>query len=908
MKVDSVYPTLLLGVSQQAPQARLPGQHAEQVNMMPDPVSGLARRPGSLVQAVASGAPEGGNVDLSTMRQYEFSYANKDYVVCAPTLPYADFGQPLLVYNITDRRFMSVVYNPGDAGVQTLMDGGLSAITSIGKYVFAAGHDTRMAATTTELWGESGVGNFGRAAVWVRAGAFSRTIKVTVTEADDNIEVLEYTTPSSSYGELLDTSAVPVFAADPAGGTQVDTEAAYVVPYTGGGSGGRHELNWYEWTPTSLSVIRAGATLTNVHPAAPTTSGQYAWDSANPRYVYFNFNSPAIPLTVQYTHAKVVANPNYTKIVSDLTNAYNSAVTAWIVSSAEAIQAGSIAEELRLLAVAAGLTVTRQEGHVFFSGVKNVVVDDGGDGSLVLATANTVQDVTDLTKKHYVGKVVRIKPQSSAESFYMKAEAADAGVTGYADVVWIEGAATQYSLADGLIYGTPSGDSFYVASSATALAALLPGDHPDYTLSRVGDKDTSPLPYFVNRKISYLGVFQDRLLVGSDAVIRASKVGEYLNFFRTSVLTVTQDDALEMLSQGTNDDEIKFGVLYDKSLVLFGKRQYVVSGTQALTPTSAIMPVLSSHSGANATPPLAAGGVIFYCKQNEDGTSVHQLQPSRNSDQAEAFPVSSQLRTYIPPSAQTLIDVATPSMLMVRTKTPRDIYVYQYLDSPEGRQQAAWYRWEYALGLGVLLALVPRPEGILLLWHRDDKWVADMQPLSPGLSPLPYLDSQAGYDSALATGDTVAYDMLGPYGYGGTADDAAELIELHGDTGLHKGFQFPAYVEPSPVYARDNRDKARLTGELVVTTVGVQMKESAGFNATLTDLDEGTVTVYEHSAEAVGLSDPDSVALATRREVVGIGQQNEHYVLRIAARDWLPLTITAIDWTGQYYNRTQRIN
>jgi len=43
-KVSGSYASVVRGVSEQVPQDRRPGQHFEQVNMISDPVRGLARR------------------------------------------------------------------------------------------------------------------------------------------------------------------------------------------------------------------------------------------------------------------------------------------------------------------------------------------------------------------------------------------------------------------------------------------------------------------------------------------------------------------------------------------------------------------------------------------------------------------------------------------------------------------------------------------------------------------------------------------------------------------------------------------------------------------------------------------------------------------------------------------------
>ncbi len=49
-KVSGAYPSLSRGVNQQPFEARLDGQHGEQVNMWSDPVHGLSRRRGTTLQ------------------------------------------------------------------------------------------------------------------------------------------------------------------------------------------------------------------------------------------------------------------------------------------------------------------------------------------------------------------------------------------------------------------------------------------------------------------------------------------------------------------------------------------------------------------------------------------------------------------------------------------------------------------------------------------------------------------------------------------------------------------------------------------------------------------------------------------------------------------------------------------
>jgi hypothetical protein len=73
-KVSGSYESVIRGVSQQVPQDRRSGQHKEQINMISDPVRGLARRHGSLrVNAMDLGGPTPDDVIASTPRHRTFT-------------------------------------------------------------------------------------------------------------------------------------------------------------------------------------------------------------------------------------------------------------------------------------------------------------------------------------------------------------------------------------------------------------------------------------------------------------------------------------------------------------------------------------------------------------------------------------------------------------------------------------------------------------------------------------------------------------------------------------------------------------------------------------------------------------------------------------------------------------------
>lgn len=934
MKASGSYVSLVHGVSQQVPQNRRPGQGTEQINMLPDPVQGLTRRHGSRWTAekdlgFAASNMAVATTDTANWRTIEYSNAGNEYVVMIRTgaKPSGSPLPPLIAYNRTTGQFLTYTRNEEDTTLDALELGGISAATAVGSYLFLAGNNLIPIATSSNLWSASS--NQQKAVVWVRGGAYSRTYSVTATKTDDTVVTFSYTTPTSSYQGTLDTSNVPVYAADPAGGTSSDTESAYITEDPPGSGQYRYQPAYAAWAPTSMVVKRGATTMTNVYPAAPANNNEYSYNVTTDSHVYFHSsNLLALDVTLTYTHVKTITNPIYTKLVGDITNEYNTAVTQWIGTAAEAIQPVNIAESLRLAAVAAGLTTaTRQASHVIFDNVKALSVSDGGDGSLIRGVANEVSSVDQVSDIHAVGKVVKVRARNSQESFYLTATAKDNTAAGnYTEVIWVEGCGTRHTINFAFVYATVSGNNIYVASDADRLNDILPGTHPTYAVSTVGDNDTSPLPFFIGRKITYLGMFQDRLMVGAGAVVRASKIGDYLNFFRSSVLTVPADDPLEMLSQGSEDDELRHSVLYDRDLVIFGaKRQYAISGRIALTPTSANMATMSSHADAASMPPLSVGGVIFYAKLGESSSSVHQIEPGLNPESPETYLVSSQLDTYLSGAACEIASHAKPAVLFMRTKAARNsLFVFHYLDSKEGRKQDAWHRWDFATELGPIIGMSSTPNGLLVYTLRSANntlWVvADLCPLTASLSQYPYLDSLRTWATVAAdTGSLRPATPVGPWRVafdhtsqwkllGGDLDEATGLLaEYPSATGLWAGALMTTAYTPTNPFIRDRNDTVVTTGRLVVTSFVVSTAKSSGFSSTV--VSQTGTDAREYNGRIMG--DPNNVIgrvpITDTQQSVMIGRETREYTLTLSARTWLPFTITSLEWVGQWFNNTRRL-
>lgn len=926
MKVSDSFQSLVQGVSQQAPHLRRPGQHGEVVNMVPDPVRGLARRHGSRWLAEADIGLDitysAAAADIAKYRSFDYTSQGIEYTVLyRPTAPEVPNDlPPVLVYNRTSDVWLTTNVVPS-AMMTALSSGGVSAITAVGKYVFIAGNTIVPTGSSAAMWADAA--NAARAAVWVRGGAYSRTFRVQATKTDNTVINFTYMTPAAAYEGTLDISGVPVYAADPAGGTTTEAEALYI---RADGSFGKGELNWGAWQPTALTLKNGTTTMTNVSPSNPASASEYRWDAGAATVWVHASLIGNVNITATYTHTKTVTNPHYSNTVNDLTNEYNSKVTQWIASAAAAIQPQAIAEKLRDAAAAAGLSsATVYNSTVVFDNVKALSVQDGGDGSLIRGVANTIGDVDEVTTLHYVGKVVQVQVAEGADPFYLKAVPKVPGTTGWAEVSWVEGAGSEQSIGSAFCYGVASGNTFHVAGSAADLATALPGTHPDFNKSTAGDADTAPLPFFVGRKISYLGVFQDRLLVGSGSVVQLSQTGEYLNFFRTSVLTVTGDDPFSVQATGSEDDEIRHSVLYDQNLILFGRdKQYLISGKAAVSAVSTGITVLSTHAGASDTPPIAAGNLIFYAKRGDTSSSVHQIQPGQVTDSPESYLASSQLDDYLPTNLTEMLAVAKPSVLLIRASgRPNSLFMFHYLDQTNGRVQDAWHRWDFSADLGTLAGMAQRRDSFVLFSLRKANGrmylVADECSMDAGISRFPYLDSNRPYTQVAAGTGSLRFNTAGDFAvafddssewrlFGAVLSSASSLQEQYPlATGLRAGARMEAYVIPTNPYVFDTKGKAILTGRLAVTKYLVSYKDSSGFVSEVTT-SNGTETQQFNARVTGSVSNIiGRTVIADDTTSVAIGHETREYEIKLKSINWLPLTLDSVEWVGQFFNRIRRL-
>ena len=928
-KVSGAYPSLSRGVNQQPFEARLDGQHGEQVNMWSDPVHGLSRRRGTIMQYCATDNPHGPSYhQLSDTQKKEL----RDFYASYRTVPYVTDGLELQVHYPTKPTppWMRSPYVGGSGGIKVtrkiqgatgLQPGadveqvgtgvyteaehtathdaihkGISAACQVGRYMLFMPNNTDFTVPAeTDTWASE---QNNSVALEIRVGVPNRTYRI-IAALDGNTYGWTYTTPSSAYGGTLTTADIP--ASDPEYQKKVNDR-----------------VNSYNTAVTQWITAAAYQT--------------------RPTYI-------AMQLAAQMT-------------------AQLSAL------------GGLVYQEEN------GIILQLNNGRAV-----NFALTDSADGSGVAMAEKTVTSISALPRFHKANKVVRIKPERGDASFYVRA----VGQAGSYQVRWEECPSTSQAAIQnpmlvmavknppaavarvGVACATPSGLAYLASNKVLNDPTVL--NLPGFNGRQVGDPDSSPQPRFFGKQVSWMGMFQDRLCIAAGNTIDMSEVGNYFNFFRTQTLTVPDSDPVSVYALGSETDTIRHSVIFDRSLLLFGdNQQYSIDGRNPVTPSTSTIIQSSAIEDATDCPPVQGGSLVFFGKRREGSAEIFQMEVGDVADTSNFTGLGLQLSDYLPGMPAQLLYVASPSTLFVRvSEAPHSIFVFRFIDQNRQRVLDSWSRFDYHPAFGLIFGMFYHDDALYLRVARE-AWVdengtlwtggntdrgfdmLERQSLMPSVPGLPYLDSMRKADRVYY-GGSVGIDWWGDtYPFLATVftrDKIANYLPtdptppkfkywLHGVQPNIKslaewdaafadipardmnycvvGIPFDSYVELTSPVRRDQNGQPIMQGRLTVNKLDVYYKDAGGFEATVTstyggtrqlnssdwavtDTAYGKVTALRFNGRVLGQAANmvGAIPITTGSTPVFVGRESKDYVCKISSLGWMPLSITRVTWTGQWF-------
>lgn len=214
-----------------------------------------------------------------------------------------------------------------------------------------------------------------------------------------------------------------------------------------------------------------------------------------------------------------------------------------------------------------------------------------------------------------------------------------------------------------------------------------------------GDAKSAAHPSFVDRTISDIFFYRNRLCFLSAENVIMSEAGEFYNFYPTTVTTMVDSDRIDVAASHIRSSALENATVFSGGLLLFSKQcQFTLEHDNTLAnSTVSVKPVTEFEASTEAIP-VSSGKTVFFAANHGGYGGVREyLTLPDNSEQNDATDLSSHAPRYIRGEVRKLICSVNEDILLVLSKGDRtSIYVYKYFWNGNEKIQSAWCRFQMA--------------------------------------------------------------------------------------------------------------------------------------------------------------------------------------------------------------------
>lgn len=480
---------------------------------------------------------------------------------------------------------------------------------------------------------------------------------------------------------------------------------------------------------------------------------------------------------------------------------------------------------------------------------------------------------------------------------------------------------------------------------STTLPHQLTFDGTSFTFSKVnwsdqavGDTESSPAPSFIGKSINDVFFYRNRLGFLADESIIMSRAGDFFNFWRTTITTVTDDDPIDVSASHTKVSILNHAVAFNETLLLFSDQtQFVLSANGTLTPSTVRLDVSTEFESSKRSKPVGAGQNVFFSVPRGSNTQVREYFVEPNTTTNDAANITAHVPTYVPQNVYKLAASTNEDILFVLSEQDRSkVYVYKYFWSGDQKVQSSWSCWEFSDGDTVLDIAIIEDVVYITVERADGVYLEKMQltgdPTETDLGVLVHLDRRVSLTGSYDVGTNATTWTL-PY------QDTEDFEAVLGESWTNREGELVNTTRPTsstvvatgdlsayPVYigrkysleytfseqfvreARGNDLGSILVGTFMLRNMHIRFVEAGYFRMEITPQARDTFT-YPMSAKVLGDSTNviGDIVTNTGTFFVPLLAQSTGIDIKIINDSYLPCQIMAADVEGEYISRSKRV-
>ena len=338
--------------------------------------------------------------------------------------------------------------------------------------------------------------------------------------------------------------------------------------------------------------------------------------------------------------------------------------------------------------------------------------DTQGDTKMTIIK-DSVQRFTDLPTVSPNGYVVEIKGDEATnfDNYYVKFVTNNGGA--FEEGQWEETVEAgipfkfDYATMPHVLIRQADGNfRFARVDGDTYTASGVSFTLPKWGERTVGDVISAPDPSFIGNKINNVFFFRNRLgfLAGDNVIL--SRVSEFFNFFPETVVSVLDNEPIDVAASHTKVAILKSAVTMGEKLILFSEQtQFVLtSSAENLTPKTANVIVVTEFESSAAAQPVGSGTSIYFLTEKGSFAGIREYIIQGESQIKDAANVTIHVPRLIPSGVFKMAVSTNQDILVVLgSDNPNKLYVYRWLYG-EGGQKAlsAWFTYSINTNRSIL--------------------------------------------------------------------------------------------------------------------------------------------------------------------------------------------------------------
>jgi hypothetical protein len=460
-----------------------------------------------------------------------------------------------------------------------------------------------------------------------------------------------------------------------------------------------------------------------------------------------------------------------------------------------------------------------------------------------------------------------------------------------------------------------------------------------------GDEKSAALPSFVDRAIKSIFFYRNRLSFLSEENVVMSEVGEFFNFFPTTVTTMVDSDRIDVAASHVRSNTLESATIFSGGLLMFSDQcQFSLEHDTTLSnATVSVKPVTEFEASVKVVPVSSGKTVFFATEQGAFGGLREYITLPDSSDQNDAADVTAHVPRYIKGHIRSLVCSTGEDVLLVLGEDVRSsIWIYKYFWNGSEKIQSAWFRFDMC---GDVVAAFFINTLCYCIMQYDDGVYLEVMDFAPGHkdenSDFEFcLDRKitdtslaiSAYDStsnttritlpySLPTG-TLPVVVTRPSSEG--ALGSGELFSVSPDLTNNKVFVVEGDVSGKPLYVgvpytssytfstfairESEKGNAVTTGRLQLRSLTLNCSNTGYLRMLVTPAFRNTST-YKFTGRQLGHGSNrlGYISLYTGTVKCPILSLNTQVTIRIESDAFLPFAVVNASWEGFYNTRDQRV-